>query len=188
MFGMGTGEAFESILGAAQAGADWAFAKLYVEFNPPLERYFAARAPTSREDLASETWVGAARGLGEFRGDERRFRSWLFTIAYRRLVDHWKQEASAPDLLDPAAMRGWVGSDDPEESAVEAMSALEAARRIVGCLSADQADVVLLRLLGDLDVDQVAEVLGKQPGAVRALQHRALQKLKKEISLEGVTP
>jgi RNA polymerase sigma-70 factor, ECF subfamily len=187
MFDMGRGAAFESILAAAQAGADWALAKLYVEYNPPLERYFGARAPASREDLASETWIGAARGLGEFRGDERRFRSWLFTIAYRRLVDHWKQAAAAPDLLDPAAMRGWVGEDDPEETAVEAMSAQEAARRIAGCLSSDQADVVLMRLLGDLDVDQVAEVLGKRPGAVRALQHRALQKLRKEISLEGVT-
>jgi RNA polymerase sigma factor (sigma-70 family) len=184
---MATGDEFESTLAAAQMGAEAAFATLYAEFNPRLERYFAARAPGAGEDLASETWMGAARALGEFRGDERQFRSWLFTIAYRRLMDHWNERATNPDLMDPAAMTAWVGTDDPEQSVIGAMSAQEAARRIVGCLSAEQADVVLLRLLGDLDIDDVAAILGKRPGAIRALQHRALRKLKKEISLEGVT-
>lgn len=184
---MGRGESFASILAAAQAGAEWALADLYAQFNPRLERYFAARAPTSGEDLAAETWIGVARALREFRGDEKSFRSWLFTIGYRRLADHWKQTASDPDPVDPSAMTAWAGSSDPEAVVIEALSAREAARRIVGCLSADQADVVLLRLLGDLDAEQVGEVLGKRPGAVRALQHRAVQKLKEEFSLEGVT-
>jgi RNA polymerase sigma factor (sigma-70 family) len=184
---MAAAEAFESILAAAQTGAEWAFEKLYIEFNPRLERYFGARAPAVRDDLTAETWISVAGTLRAFRGDERQFRSWLFTIAYRRLVDHWKQAASAPEPVDPFSMTGRGGDDDPEVAVVESMSAQEAARRIVACLPPDQGDVILLRVLGDLDVEQVAEILGKRPGAVRALQHRALKTLKKEISLEAVT-
>lgn len=187
MLTMATGEAFDTVLAAAQAGGEWAFAALYKEFNPRLERYFAAKAPAVREDLASETWIGVARVLHEFRGDEKQFRSLLFTIAHRRLVDHWRQVASKPDLLEPGAMTTWVGGDDTEETVVDAVSAQDAARRIAQSLSPEQADVVLLRVLGDLDVEQVAEILGKRPGAVRALQHRALQRLKKENFLEAVT-
>ena len=179
--------AFESVLAAAQTGAEWAFDRLYTELNPRLASFFAARAPEAGEDLAAETWMGVARAINRFRGDEERFRSWLFTIAYRRLVDYRNRAISDPDLVDPSAMTAWVGRDDPAETAIEAVSTQSAARLVAACLSAEQADVVLLRLLGDLDVDQVAEILRKRPGAVRALQHRALQKLRKEISAAGVT-
>jgi RNA polymerase sigma factor (sigma-70 family) len=181
------GEAFDSILTASQAGAEWAFERLYAEFNPRLHRYFAARAPGAQEDLSADTWMSAAQNLGRFSGHERQFRSWLFTIAYRRLADHWQQIASAPDLLDPAAMTAWVGSSDPEAAVLDSMSAAEAGRRIARSLPPDQADVILLRVLGGLDVDQVAEIMAKRAGAIRALQHRAIRKLKKEISLECVT-
>lgn len=179
--------AFESVLAAAQAGAEWAFARLYAELNPRLASFFAARAADAGEDLAAETWMGVAKSIHGFRGDEEQFRSWLFTIAYRRLVDYRNRAVSDPDLVDPNTLTAWVGLDDPEETAIEAMSTQAAARLVVACLSAEQADVVLLRLLGDLDVDQVAEILRKRPGAVRALQHRALRKLRNEISSAGVT-
>ena len=185
---MSFGEAFESVLHAAQAGGEWAFARLYDEYNPRLLRYFAARAPAAAEDLASDTWLGAARGLAAFDGDETKFRSWLFTIAHRRLADHWA--ASRPGRAGPvptADLDGLPAVDDPERTVVEAHSARAAVQRIAAILSPDQAEIVLLRLLGGLDVDQVAEVVGKRPGAVRVMQHRALRKLAREISLEEVT-
>jgi RNA polymerase sigma factor (sigma-70 family) len=187
MSAVGIGEAFESTLVAAQAGAEWAFAQLYGEFNHRLLRYFAARAPDAADDLTAETWFGAAKALGEFRGDETQFRSWLFTIAHRRLADYWKQRPTRAESVDPSRLMDRVGTESADRRADEIMSADEAVRRIVRSLSPDQADVILLRVLGDLDVEEVASILGKRPGAVRALQHRALQKLKREISMEGVT-
>ena len=59
---------------------------------------------------------------------------------------------------------------------------------LLGTLSPDQRDVLLLRIIGDLSVDRVAEVLGKTPGAVKALQHRGLTQLRKTVVEEGVTP
>ncbi|HMC38186.1 MAG TPA: sigma-70 family RNA polymerase sigma factor, partial [Acidimicrobiales bacterium] len=171
---MAIGEAFEPVLAAAQTGAEWGFGRLYAEYNPRLERYFAARTPRMAEDLAADTWLGAARALREFQGDEGRFRSWLFTIAHRRLADHWEDLRRRP--ADPAGAGPEddpVAADDTEGAVLDALSAQAAAARIAAALSGDQAEVVLLRLLGDLDVDQVAEVLGKRPGTIRVLQHRA---------------
>lgn len=189
-------EVFESVLAAAQAGAEWAFARLYTDLNPRVERYFAARAPRAAEDLAAETWMGVARRLRSFEGNETQFRSWLFTIAHRRLADHWDQEnrrreepLDRPDPDDEATDRARdVASDeDVEQTVLGSSVAQAAARRIARSLNRDQAEVILLRLLGGLDVDQVAEILGKRPGTIRVLQHRAVKKLAEEISLEDVT-
>lgn len=182
------GEVFDSVLAAAQTGAEWAFAALYEEFNPRLVRYFVARAPAEADDLAAETWLGAASRLTLFRGTESEFRSWLFTIAHRRLSDHWAQmKRCRAEPAESSWMEDHPAVDDPERSAVDALSAQAAARRIAAALNPDQAEVVLLRLLGGLDVDQVATVMGKRPGTVRVLQHRALRRLAKEFSLEDVT-
>lgn len=183
---MASGE-FESVLAAAQAGAEWAFGVLYEDYNPRLLRYFAARAPRATDDLAADTWLSVATGLVTFEGSEDRFRSWLFTIAHRRLVDHWRDRSGEPagsdQPLDDAALVG----EDPEDLVVSASSAQAAARKIASLLNREQAEVVLLCVVGGLNVEQVAEILGKRPGTIRVLQHRALRKLVKEISLEDVT-
>ena len=59
--------------------------------------------------------------------------------------------------------------------------------RLIGFAEVDQADVVLLRVLAGLDVDQVAEILGKRPGTVRVLQHKALRRLAGRFSIEALT-
>jgi RNA polymerase sigma-70 factor (ECF subfamily) len=70
---------------------------------------------------------------------------------------------------------------------LSALSAQQASAAIVACLPPDQADVVLLRLVAGLDVDQVARILGKQQGTVRVLQHRALRRLGEIFSQEALT-
>src|SRR3954471_21783632 len=78
---------FDAVIAAAQAGADWALTILYRQFQPAILRYLRARAPGHVEDLASEVWLAAARGLPGFAGDHEGFGRWIFTIARRRVVD-----------------------------------------------------------------------------------------------------
>lgn len=183
------GESFSEVLGAARAGEERAFALLYRELNAPVRRYFASQVPAEAEDLASETWLAVARGLQSFEGDERAFRAWFFTIAHRRLVQHWRDAARrpaqerAPETLD--ALRA---SADTESDVMAVMDAVAAAQALTALLTPDQAQVVLLRVLGGLSVEEVATALGKRPGTVRVLQHRALRNLAGTFSLEGVTP
>ncbi|HWD54352.1 MAG TPA: sigma-70 family RNA polymerase sigma factor [Acidimicrobiales bacterium] len=182
------GPAFEAVLEGARAGEEWAFAVLYRDLNPRLLRYFSAQAPTIAEDLASETWLAAVGRLSTFRGEEAALRAWLFTIGRRRLVQHWRESGRRPTRpVDPATLGNTVAPEDTEAEALAATSAQAAARAIAQALTPDQAEVVLLRVLAGLDVAQVAAVLGKRPGTVRVLQHKALRRLARSSSLEALT-
>lgn len=181
------GEQFEGVLAEASSGAEWALAALYREFQPGLLRYLAAQAPADGEDLASQVWLDAATGLGRFDGNEFGFRRWLFTIARRRLVDLRRREASRRSLLGSLEHSSASGSSDPEVEALAA-SETEAALALIAGLPPDQAEVVLLRVVGGLDTEDVAAIVGKTAGAVRVLQHRALKRLAEQLAEERGRP
>ena len=173
------GESFENLLPGAKAGAEWAIAALYREHNPSLLRFFAAQARPVAEDLAQETWVAAGRTLAGFDGDERAFRAWLFTIARRTLIAHWRAQGRRPSVpVDPATLTDVATPTD----AIADVAAADAARALVAGLPAQQAEVVLLRVVAGLDADEVATIIGKSPGAVRVLQHRALRRMARRLS------
>ena len=183
------GDQFLGILTAAQEGGDWAVAILYRSLQPAVVSYLRSRAGDDAEDLAAETWLAVARGLRVFSGDEAAFRSWVFTIAHRRLVDHHRARARRPRTrsLTPGDGPGTSAEDgpaaeppsldDPAGEAVAALASDEAIRRIVALLPAEQAEIVLLRVVAGLPVDAVAQITGRRPGTVRVLQHRALRRL-----------
>jgi RNA polymerase sigma-70 factor (ECF subfamily) len=176
---------FATVLAAAQAGDAPSIASLYRRFNPALVRFLEGRAPGSGPDLAQDTWIGACTNLAGFDGDDHEFRAWLFTIARRRLIDHWRRVARQP--ATPTDPEMFTHREVPD-TASDGLDAQEAVARIVRHLSAEQADVVLLRVVAGLSVDQVAAIVGKSPGAVRVIQHRALRRLAAALASEAVTP
>lgn len=178
---------FESVLHAAQTGAEWAVAALYRELHPSLLRYLTAQEPADGEDLASEVWLDVGRALTRFEGDEYAFRGWLFTIARRRLIDHRRARARRRTTSVP--LEELVDGPDPADVFAEAEigAALTCLRR----LTSEQVEVVLLRVVAGLGSAQVASVLAKKPGTVRVIQKRALDRLAELVSEElrsGVTP
>ncbi len=183
---MSLGAEFDSVMAAARTGADWAITVIYRDLDPSLLAYLTARHPAQAEDIASETWMHVASGLDRFQGDERGFRAWVFTIAHRRLIEVRRREKRrATVLLDDAALSRIAG--DTEAEAMESMSSKEAMSRIAS-LPAAQAEVVLLRVIADLSVKEVAAIMGRGETAVRSLQLRALRRLARETSREPATP
>lgn len=143
-----------------------------------------AREP---EDLASETFIGVFGNIGPFNGDERAFRSWVFTIAHRRLIDEHRRGRRRPLLSDaPPTDFADVAGGDVEAEALDSLGE-ERVRRLCQDLPRDQRAVLLLRLIADLTVEQTAEVVGKTPGAVKQLQRRGLGTLRHTLEREGVT-
>lgn len=184
------GDQFQGVLAAAQEGGEWAVAALYRWLQPSVLGFLRGRAGDDAEDLAAETWVAVARGLRAFSGDEGAFRSWVFTIAHRRLVDHHRATArrirtrsltpgdgNGSSADDSSAVIDPPGPDDPAGEAVEALTSDAAIRRILALLPPDQAEIVLLRVVAGLPVDDVAQITGRRTGTVRVLQHRALRRL-----------
>src|SRR3954451_10499917 len=138
---MSIGPTFDDVLAAARTGAEWAIAILYRDLNPPLLRYLQSQHQDAAEDIASEVWLAAATNLASFSGDEAGFRSWLFTIARRRAIDHGRQRARR--RTDPVASDTFdrqAASDDTAAAGIEELSAREAIERLTASLPADQAE------------------------------------------------
>ena len=185
---MTLGPAFDQVLGAAQANAGWAFARLYESVAPAVTGYLRAGGVREPEDTTSEVFLAVFSRLGSFTGTEAQFRSWVFTIAHNRMVDERRALARRPYVGSLDAMPG-DGRHPPATSAEgEALRTMgrERVERLLSQLVPDQRDVLTLRVVADLTVDQVASALGKSPGAVKALQRRALNTLRRMVSAEAV--
>ena len=171
-------QSFDSVLFAARAGAEWAWARIYADLAPPVAGYLRAHGAADPEDLLGEVFLQVVRGLDRFSGSEPAFRAWVFTIAHRRLVDDLRRRARRPAVpVEPATLSDAAGpGGDVVEEAFAGLDA-EQVRAAIDELPPDQRAVLLLRILGDLTIEQIAEAVGKRPGAVKALQRRALKRL-----------
>jgi RNA polymerase sigma factor (sigma-70 family) len=175
---------FPDILAAAQCGAPWAFDRLYRDLAPAVAGYLRLQGAPEPDDLASEAFIGVFSSLGGFAGDERAFRSWVFTIAHRRLTDERRRAGRRPVLAYAAEVEAVGG--DVEAEALGSLGT-ERVHRLCADLPPDQRAVLLLRLVADLTVEQTADVIGKSPGAVKQLQRRGLAAVRKQVEREGVT-
>jgi RNA polymerase sigma-70 factor (ECF subfamily) len=175
------GPDFPAVLAAAAGGDEDAFGRLWRDLQPRLLRYFVVVSPAAAEDLASETWLGVVRGIGRFKGNEPAFRAWVFTIARHEVLD-WRRRAArrATEDLPANGLVEQAAPDDPAADAVEGF-ATRAALAEVATLPADQAEAIVLRVVAGLDVQRVAELMGKRPGTVRVLTHRGLRRLAERL-------
>jgi RNA polymerase sigma-70 factor (ECF subfamily) len=162
---------------------------LYRDLAPSVLGYLKGQAVAEAEDVASEVFVGIVRNVGSFEGDERAFRAWAFSIAHKRVIDQRRRLARRREhVTDPADLTRRLSETvvgDPDQE-FEGWLAGPAARAVLS-LSPDQRAVILLRVVADLSVADVASVLGKSEGAVKALQRRALRRLGRELEREGVS-
>ena len=173
------GASFSQILDECRAGNEDSFAALWRNMNPRILRYLTILNPASAEDLASETWLEVARSLSRFEGDEAGFRNWLFAIARHRHLDLCRRQARRP-ALERMAVPDQAGRDDVAGAVIDCEST-EAAIALIASLPPDQAEALALRVIGDLNVAEVAAIMGRQPGAVRVLTHRGLRRLADRI-------
>jgi RNA polymerase sigma-70 factor (ECF subfamily) len=181
------GAQFEVTLAEAQAGDQEAFAALFRDIQPSLLRYLQVIAGQAADDLAGETWLQVISGLAGFRGDERAFKAWLFTIARHRTIDWARSRArrqALPQKLGPADARQVMpDTADVVLERLETRSVLAA----IATLPRDQAEIILLRVVAGLDAPAVARIVGKTPVAVRVAAHRGLRRLAVVLDQPGVT-
>jgi RNA polymerase sigma-70 factor (ECF subfamily) len=177
------GEAFASVLAAAKIGEEWAWVNLYRDLAGPVTGYLRGRGAGDSEDLASETFLNVAKGIRSFSGDEQAFRSWVFVIAHRRLTDARRSAARRPLADHRASDDGGVDQLPGGDAEDDAMSHLDAdaVESILSRVTQDQRDVIKLRIVGGFSVAETAKILGKSDGAVKVIQHRALQALRRHI-------
>jgi RNA polymerase sigma-70 factor, ECF subfamily len=176
----------DDVVSRARSGDRTALGELWRAHQHLLLRYFRGRSTADPEDLASQVWIDVASGLHRFEGDLDDFPRWLFTIAHRRAVDAVRRSARrretpvGTDGLDEAI-------DERAAEALEAGDDLDRALARIRTLPPDQAEAVLLRVVADLDVAEVAAIMGKREGHVRVLTHRGLERLRAQDLDKPVT-
>jgi RNA polymerase sigma-70 factor, ECF subfamily len=186
----------EAMVRDARAGDTHALGRLYDTYRDRVVRFATGRLGDAEkaEDVTSETFESVLRNLGSYRPGTD-FEAWLFTIAHRRVADHFRRrsrrrEVELDETVHPTGRGGRAalpGRLPAVAGPEEAVLAAERRAEVAGAfrrLRADQQEVLALRVLGGLSAVQVAEVLGKSEGAVRVAQHRALRSLRE---LMGVT-
>ena len=178
------------VLRSAQGGDEGGFEMIYKEINPRLARYCATQCYGSTldyEELLSETWISVARDISRFSGDFSALRSWIYSIARNRIRDGARRR-------DRLVRTGWTLDDlhDSElveraeriEPLIESDEAVAAIVAQIKQLPEAQADVVLLRVVGDISVEECARILGKSENSVRVLSHRGLATLRESLKGE----
>jgi RNA polymerase sigma-70 factor (ECF subfamily) len=169
--------ASEDLTDSARRGEPWALTEIWHRYSPSVQGYLRGRGVRDAEDLTSEVFLQVFQRIDRFKGGEADLRSFIFSVAHARYVDEVRRIARRGTSVefDPAVHDDIA--DSAESEALRA-AATDRALALLEGLSPDQREVVLLRIVADLSLEQTAEVLGKKVGAIKALQHRALAALR----------
>lgn len=187
------GSEFPATLAGARRGDEIAWHRIYDDLAGPLLGFLRGRGAPDPEDQLGETFLQVARNLTGFEGDEDGFRSWVFTIAHRRLVDALRHRSRRPvtvladEHLQPVAD---AAEHAPDEIA-RAVGRIAEADRLEGLLdhlTDEQREVLVLRFASDLDATTVGRITGRSTNAVAAITRRALARLRELAAADGVLP
>jgi RNA polymerase sigma-70 factor (ECF subfamily) len=180
------GESFEGVLSAARSGAEWAWEALYRDLAPLVHGYLRSRGAREPEDLTGEVFLAIARDLPSFNGNEGSFRSWLLMVTHHRLLDERRYHGRRPsDPVPEEVIQARTATGNVEEDALRSLATTRI-RQLVDALAGDQREVLMLRIVGGLTVNEVAGILHKSPGAVKALQRRGLAVIRRIMEGEVV--
>ncbi len=167
----------------ARHGDGDAFGLLYDHYQPSVYRflYYRVGSVALAEDLTSETFLRALRGMGSFRWQGKDFGAWLMTIARNLATDHFKSrrsrlEATTEDMAPHDSAT--EGREGPEEAALTSL-VNEALLRALKQLPTEQQECLVMRFLQGLSIAETAQVLGRSDGAVKQLQLRGVRNLAK---------
>ena len=175
----------EALVRAAQAGDAAAFGRLYDRYFAGVYGYLARQVPTPEEaeDLAADVFLRALEALPGYRWTGLPVRAWLLRIARNRLVDGRRRRARRPSVpLDAAGpLPDAARTADPARWLADKV-ARERLLAAVARLTAQQRQVVTRKFAAGLSNAEVAAVLGRSEGAVKALQHAALAALRRHLA------
>ncbi len=172
----------ESLIRRAQQQDQEAFAQLYEEHFNKIYRYVALRIgdKTEAEDVTQQVFINALRSISSFKWKGIPFAAWLFRIAHNQVVDYLRKKTKQATVpLDESL----ASSDSNPQLMAEHRLDIEQLLLATKRLTRAQREVIALRFAGELSTAQVAKVMGKSQGAVKALQHSAIVALRKALSV-----
>lgn len=171
----------ESLVQRAVEGNHEAFTRLYEEHFDRIYRYIAFKIGdrVEAEDMTQQVFLNAVKSISSFKWKGVTFSSWLYRIAHNQMVDHLRKKDRQPsvELVDPV-----VSNEASPQQVAEQKMDIERVLKATKGLTEAQQEVISLRFSGGLSIAEVAGIMGKSQGAVKALQHSAILALRKVLS------
>ncbi len=171
----------ESLVRRAQQRDQQAFAQLYEQYFDKIYRYLVLRIGNKMEaeDLTQQVFLNALKSISAFRWKGIPFSAWLFRIAHNLAVDCLRKR-TRNGFTESAESWDVVSDSNPQ---IEVERKLDIERVVVACqrLTEAQREVISLRFTSDLPIAEVAKIMGKSEGAIKALQHSAIVALRKTL-------
>lgn len=167
------------LVAQAQNGHTWAVGALYDRHHEAIFRFVWARVGSRAvaEDLTGDIFVRMVTSLPGYQAGDTPFRAWLYRIARNRIIDHLRQSAVQPDVALHESAHAHTEKEELMH-AVDFQLSVESVRTALEQINPAERDVVTLRFLIGLSLQEVADTLDKSVGAVKTLQHRGLRSLR----------
>jgi RNA polymerase sigma-70 factor (ECF subfamily) len=183
-------DALDAALEAARRSDTEGFTVLYRVLSGDITAFCRARGANDVDDLVNDIFLGAFRGLPSFTGDGSAFRSFVYRIARNKIFDERRRVLRDVTHLTTECGVAESRPDDSHDTEAIVLHQLETESILVllGALTDDQREVILLRFLVELSILEVASVTDRPVSAVKALQRRGLATLRRNISSSGGIP
>jgi len=174
------------LLRQAQRGDHDAFASLYRAHVQVIYRYIAYRVNDAQlaEDLTADVFTKALQSIGRYEDQGKPFVAWLYRIARARVIDHYRRTDRRPAETDVEEEP--LPIDPDMDAPMIRRQAARLLRTAIAELTDDQQQVIILRFVEGHRIETVARLMGKQPNAIKALQHRALRALANRLERTGL--
>ncbi|MGB1286322.1 MAG: sigma-70 family RNA polymerase sigma factor [Aggregatilineales bacterium] len=174
------------LLKQAQNGDKEAFAMIYRENVQTIYRYVYHRVNNSQlaEDITGDVFIRALERLDKYRDTGVPFIAWLYRIAHGRVVDYYRRQDRRPTETALDAQPLPVESDMDAGMMMQDIAAI--LRSALDKLTDDQQEVIILRFIEAKPIAEVAMMMGKKANAIKALQHRALRALARQLERSGL--
>ncbi|MBI2329358.1 MAG: sigma-70 family RNA polymerase sigma factor [Chloroflexi bacterium] len=170
----------ENLVRRARQRDQKAFAELYEEHFDKVYRYVALRIGdrTEAEDMTQQVFLKALQSVSSFQWKGIPFTAWLFRIAHNQVVDYLRKKTRQAAIIFDESL---VSRDSNPQLLAEHHQDIEQLLLATKRLTESQRQVISLRFASELSIAQVAQIMGKSQGAVKALQHSAIVALRKEL-------
>lgn len=180
------GELNDDLVEAARSGDQAAIGAVYRALSPVVVGYLRARGVSDPEGSTSEVFLALLPRLPKVTGGAAGLRKLTFSIAHARMVDDVRMRSRGPGAISYDAASD-TRTEPSAESAAEHGLATARVLAVLSHLPDDQREVLTLRVVADLSIDQIAEVMGRSPGAIKQLQRRGMLTVRQALAEGRVT-
>lgn len=174
-------EGEQNYIKQAKQGNQEAFAELYRHYLPKIYRFVFLKVnnKAEAEDLTHEVFLNTWQNLESYTPTQFPFSSWLYRIARNEVIDFYRTDKKniRLDLID----EDFLKMPETENQNLDSTLGLEKIKNLIQFLRPEQQDVLIMRFIEDFSHKEIADALNKSEGAIRLLQHRAINELKKIV-------